>query len=154
MTKSRIALSMSTRAVAMVAASALALAGASATQAQSVHDVTLRSIAPATINGASFDSRANRAVRSIAPSSLENQPSIVPAVYDPFAGRFVSALGNSRGAITVSSTGAVSVLVNNQSSSMVVGGSSAGFPMRSDPVLTPANTLNGPQVISYSGNAR
>lgn len=154
MTKSRIVLSMSTRAVAMVAASALALASASAAQAQSVHDVTLRSIAPATINGASFDSRANRAVRSIGPSSLENQPGIVPAVYDPFAGRFVSALGNSRGAITVSSSGAVSVMVNNQSSSMVVGGGSSGFPMRSDPVQTSATTLNGPQVITSTGNAR
>lgn len=132
----------------------LVLASAPAAHAQSAYDVTLRSIAPATITASGFDARARQAIRSIGPSSLENQPGIVPAVYDPSAGRFVSALGNTRGAITVSSSGAVSVIVSNQSSTIVVGGGSSGFPMRSDPVLTPSSTLSGQQVTTSASSSR
>jgi hypothetical protein len=135
-------------------AAALVLAGgavlaAPAAQAQTAYDVTLRSIGPATISSASFDGRARQAILSIGPSSVENSPSIVPAVFDPSVGRFVSVLGSSRGAISVNATGAVSVIVSSQSSSVLIGGGQTGLPLRSEVVTNPTSVAT-PQQISSS----
>lgn len=129
------------RLAGVLAASGAALVMAPSAHAQTAYDVTLRSIAPATITATVFDGRARQAILSIAPSSLENQPSIVPAVYDPSLGRFVSALGSARGAISVTSSGAVSVIVSNQSTTLQLGGGPGGVPLRSETVTSPATTL-------------
>lgn len=140
--------------VAVMTAATLVIAPSA--HAQTAYDVTLRSIAPATITAASFDGRARQATLSIAPSSLENQPSIVPAIYDPSLGRFVSALVSARGAISVTSSGAVSVVVSNQSTTMQLGGGPSGVPLRSETVASPATTLTTQQITTTAtaANAR
>ncbi len=144
------------RLAGILAASGAVLSMAPSTHAQTAYDVTLRSIAPATITAAGFDGRARQAILSIAPSSLENQPSIVPAVYDPSLGRFTSALASTRGAISVTSSGAVSVIVSNQSITMQLGGGPGGVPVRSETVASPASTLTMQQLSTTAtiANAR
>jgi hypothetical protein len=134
-------------------AAALVLAGgaviaAPAAQAQTAYDLTLRSIGPATITSASFDGRARQAILSIGPSSVENSPSIVPAVFDPTVGRFVSVLANGRGAISVNATSAVSVIVTSQTSSVQVGGGQTGVPLRSEGVSGPSSVVSTQQTSS------
>lgn len=133
--------------LAMVAAVGL---DASAAQAQTAYDITLRSIAPSSISAASFDGRSRQTVMSIGPASLENSPSIVPAVYDPALKRFVSAIGSSRGAIAVNSTGAVSVVVNNQPSNLQVASGSTGIPLRSEPVARASSVVTTQQISTIS----
>ncbi|MEI6643574.1 MAG: hypothetical protein WCL10_16200 [Novosphingobium sp.] len=139
-------------------AAAVILVGAAALTAPVAHaqayESALRSISPASIGQGGLDGRTRPAILSIAPASVENQPSIVPAVYDPSLGRFVSAVGNGRGAISVSATSAVSVMVSNQSSTVIVGASSNSVPLRAEAVSSPTSTVTTQQIstnVSASG---
>ena len=144
------------RIVGVLAVAVAAFVTTPSVHAQTAYDVTLRSIAPGTITAASFDGRARQAILSIAPASLENQPGMVPAVYDPSLGRFVSALTIARGAISVTSSGAVSVMVSNQNTTMQLGGGPSGVPLRSETVASPATTLTMQQLstTTTAANAR
>ena len=128
---------------------------APAVQAQVAgYDTSLRSIGPATINQASFDLRARSPIQSIGPSSLENRGNTVPAIYDPEQGRFVSALGNSRGAIAVVSTGVVSVVMTQQGGVALTGSASTGVLIRSEANPPPGPSVTSPQIITMPGSNR
>jgi hypothetical protein len=138
---------------------AAAMLGGAALTAPAVHaqayESALRSIGPASIGQGGLDGRTRPAILSIAPASVENQPSIVPAVFDPAQGRFVSVIGNSRGAISMSATTAVSVVVSSQSNTLVVGASSGAVPLRSEAVSSPSSTVITQQVstnVNTSGH--
>ena len=131
------------------------LMAASAGHAQSAYDTSLRSIAPATINQASFDARARSPIQSIGPATLENRSTMVPAVFDASLGRFVSAIGTSRGAISVSSASAIWVIVSSQNSAFVVGNAANSSPQRSEPIASASAILATPAIsATVSGAAR
>ncbi|KUR71658.1 hypothetical protein AQZ52_08565 [Novosphingobium fuchskuhlense] len=154
MTQVRKTLTKFPRVAGAVGVACAALFVAPTAEAQTAYDITLRSIAQPTITAASLDGRARQAALSIAPPSLENSPSMVPAVYDPTAGRFVSAIGGSRGAISVTSTGAVSVIISNQTSNVLVGSSATGVPLRSDAAVTTSTLVTAQQVTATSSSSR
>jgi len=121
------------------------LLSAPAVQAQA-YDTSLRSIGPATINQASFDMRARTPIQSIGPASVENRATMVPAVYDPSLGRFVSVATPSRGAISVSSSGFNAVIVNSQTNVFVVGNSASGSQLHSESIASPSATVVTSQI--------
>lgn len=124
----------------------LALAVPEAHAQTAVLDTSLRTIAAATITQASFDARARGAIQSIGPATLENRTSIVPLIYDPSVGRFVSALGNARGAIPINSSSAVSVIVTNQQSAFTIGAAQARTPLPIEAQASPSTTIATPQI--------
>lgn len=132
------------------------LTGTSTAQAQAAgYDTSLRSIGPATINQANFDVRTRSPILSIGASTVENRPSMVPAVYDPSLGRFVSATTPSRGAIAVSSSGMVSVIVNQQSGTFVTGSLTSSTPLHSESVPSPSAAATTTLVtVTPTGNGR
>ncbi|MFM9935230.1 MAG: hypothetical protein ACKVOL_03410 [Novosphingobium sp.] len=142
----------------LLAGSALlgVLTGTSAARAQAAgYDTSLRSIGPATINQANFDVRARSPILSIAASTMENRPSMVPAVYDPSVGRFVSATTPSRGAIAVSSSGMISVIVSQQSGAFVTGSLTSSTPLHSEGVPSPSATVTTTLITATpTGNGR
>jgi hypothetical protein len=135
-----------------------AIAMAPAARAQAVgYDTSLRSIGPATINQATFDTRTRSPIQSIGASGLDNRAAMVPAVYDPAQGRFVSALGTTRGAIAVGSTSVVSVIMTQQSGIFVAGPSSSassGVPVRSESATSQSASVATPQIIATPGGNR
>jgi hypothetical protein len=118
------------------------------------YDTSLRSIGPATVNQSSFDVRARSPIISIGASTIENRGSMVPAVYDPATGRFVSAVGaGPHGGIVVNSSNMISIIVSQQTSTYVVGTSSTGSAVpRSEAVATPSGTVTGVTVTAVPTN--
>jgi len=131
-------------------AAVAALASAAALSAPVAHaqsyETGLRSIGSSSIGQGGLDGRTRPSVLSIAPASVENQPAIVPAVFDPAQGRFVSAVGNGRGAIAMSATSAVTVVVTSQNSTVIVGAGSNSVPLRSEAVSNPSSMVISQQV--------
>lgn len=130
------------------------LVAAPAAQAQATgYDTSLRSIGPASMTQANLDGRTRTAVQSIGPVSLENRAATVPAVFDPSTGRFVSALGNVRGAIATGSSGAVSVTIANQQSAFIVNVGSSSSSQRSESLASPSATVAVPQIMASPSNS-
>ena len=131
------------------------LVAAPAVYAQA-YDTSLRSIGPATINQTNFDMRSRSPIQSIGAASVENRSAMVPAVYDPSLGRFVSATSPSRGAISVSGSSGTSVIVNSQTNVFVVGSSASGSQVRSESIASPSATVVTSQIsaVPAAGNGR
>lgn len=139
----------------MICALTSVILAAPAAHAQAAgYDTSLRSIAPATINQASFDIRARSQIQSIGSAGVENRATMVPAVYDPSLGRFVSALGSAPGAISVSSSSVVSVVVSQQSNVFVVGAGSSGSAMRSEAAAAPSASVTTTQLAATPASNR
>jgi hypothetical protein len=114
-----------------------ALVASSGAHAQAAYDTSLRSIGPATINQANFDVHARSPVQSIGANTVENRSPMVPAFYDPSLGRFVSALGNARGAILLNTSSTFAVTITNQSGVFAIGNVSNSTPQRSEALALP-----------------
>lgn len=118
-------------------------------QAQAIrYSTALNTIGPATITQSNLEQRPQSAIQSIGPASVENRAMIVPAVFDSSTGRFLSALGNSRGAIAVGPTNVVSVSVTTLQSTFVISAGSGSSVQRTDTLSSPAAAVALPQITT------
>ncbi len=120
-----------------------------AAQAQTIgYNTALNTIGPASITQINFDSRRQSTVQSISPAGLENNAAVTPAVFDSATGRFLSALGNSRGAIAVGPANQVLVTVTTLQSTFVIATGSGASVRRTDTLNSPSAAVALPQITT------